>query len=121
MSTTEKTLADLVQHHLETNRDQIAQQTVASAVEQLQSSLKWKAEATVNEQLTKFYGEHVAPAIGAYLQENREAIVATICSCIAAQVETLATKLAEDLTKRLEDSYKRKAVLEALFGVGRGY
>lgn len=104
MSTTEKTLADLVQQHLGKNRDQIAQQVVASAVEQLQQSLLWKAEATVQEQLTKFYGEHVAPAIDAYLEENREAIVSTICSCIAAQVETLATKLAEDLTVQLQDS-----------------
>lgn len=118
---TTETIADVVRQHLTDNREQIAAQAVAQCVADMQNTLKWKAESSVNEQLGEFFKQHVAPAVTEHLSANREQIVATFIGAIGEQFKTLAQKMAEDMAARMEKDYERKKMVEAIFGVGRGY
>lgn len=80
---------------------------------------KWTVSDTagkiINEEVVAFVKTEIIPEVQSALTESREGLVAVAVDAANTIAVELATALAKDLKTRLENSYNRKQIFEALF------
>lgn len=74
------------------------------------------ASTAVKAEITKFVTEEIVPEIRTLLIESKAGIISTVVPvCETISVE-LTKALAEEMKKKLEQSYTRAEILKTLFG-----
>lgn len=117
---TMQTFEEAIKEHLIANREQLVKSAVSSAIEKMAESMKWTSMNQAHNQLTKFFEESIGPEIKKYLDENKEALVASVVSTIKGVVDYGLKKQAEDWMKSMDSEYSRSGVIQKMFG-GKGY
>ena len=103
------------------------QQIVNGALEQIRqavideaaSEATWKVKTAVgnavNELVTNFVKEEIAPEILTSLRENKSLLIQAAITSAEDMAVMLAKALTETLAENLGGSYNRKKILEAMF------
>ncbi len=87
---------------------------------ELSQSISWEAKQTMQKQVVEHVSawvqENVLPEITAQLVESREGIISVGPEMARLLVEQLAQGFADTIAKKMESSWERKKIFEALIG-----
>lgn len=112
---------DAIRDHLVANRKSLVESAVAQAMTKMAESMKYSAIYQAQQQLDEFFKNDVGPEIAKYLQANREAFVAQMIGLVKDTITNGLKAYAEDITKDMNDEYKRNRRIARLFGIETKY
>lgn len=80
---------------------------------------KWDMQATVskliNDEITTFMKDEIIPEIHKQLVESKEGLITVAISTASTIAEELAQSMANELKTKLQQSYTRTKIFEAMF------
>lgn len=113
----EQSFEEAIKVHLLENRDRLVKSAVENAMVQMAESMKYGAYSKASEQMDKFFKEEVGPAIAAYLQSQKESLIAQTIAVVKQTIDEGMKQYAEVLMKDMKDDYKRGERIASLLGV----
>ena len=93
----------------------IKEAVIDSATRQATYTASDAIQREVNEVVSTFMREHIAPDITAALLGSKETIVKAAVLSAESMAENLAKAMTASLAENLADSYSRNKIIEALF------
>ena len=87
--------------------------------QEIKSSISWnvknEAAKIVSEETAKWVKEHIVPEIIKQLIESKEGLIAVSGKLAPLMVEGLVSAMANEFKKKMENSWDRTKVFEAIF------